>query len=65
MNVWAVVCDAAGAHEAECVYSLWSTPELAGEEKLRLLFAGIQQPGMSRFSVVEVEIDQPRDEWIG
>jgi hypothetical protein len=64
-SVWAVVAGTGGAWEAECVYSLWTTPELAQAEVDRLV-AGQVQCGCNSgsFYVVEVAIDTPADEWI-
>ena len=64
-SVWAVACDTAGAHEAECVYSLWTSEALAHAEVLRLLTKGVQRGCYEGdFYVTEVAVDTPRDTWI-
>ena len=66
MKLWAVTCDAGGAHEASCVYSVWTTPEGAEAERSRLVATqGTGGCYAGDFDVVEITADVSEDEWIG
>lgn len=62
---YCVVAGVKEAHEAECVYSLWSTEEQARSEIERLkaehIPCGVYEGG---WSISAVEVDTPRDWWI-
>lgn len=65
VTLYAVVCDTAGAHEAECVYSIWSSEAQAHAEVLRMLTKGVQRGCYEGdLYVVAVETNTPSDEWI-
>ena len=67
MTVWLVISDQGGAHEASCVYSVWSTKELAEGEIVRLRSIPDFSPGFysgGELSVGEVVVDQPSEEII-
>ena len=66
MTLWAIACDTAGALEAECVYSIWSSLELANQEQRRLSAAFTYGGGCygGQFYVITVEIDRSSDEWL-
>lgn len=64
--VFCVCVDARGAHEAECVYSVWTTQEAADAEAKRLNTSGASlgcYGGMA--FVVSIKLNEPRNEWIG
>lgn len=64
--VWCVVADAGGAHEAECVYSMWSTQDSAEREIVRLVTEGVEIGCYGgRLTVTPVQLDKPSNEWIG
>lgn len=67
MKLYAVMCDAGGAHEAECVYSVWTTRAGAEQEEARLWAANPTGGGCYRgaFYILEIEADHASDEWIG
>lgn len=65
MTVWCVVADTGGAHEAECVYSIWQAKASAEAEMARLIAADVCAGcNGGDFYVAEYELDTPRDEWI-
>ena len=62
---WAIVCDTSSAHEADCVYSVWTTLEGAERELNRLNNSNVQRGCYNGdFHVVEFLGDTSRDEWI-
>lgn len=64
-KVWAVVADGRGAHEAEAIVSLWSTPGAAEAECARVNRLHPDPLGRSPdFFVVELPLDPvtPSDE---
>ena len=64
--VFCIVADTDGAHEADCVYSIWTTAELAQTELARINQAQPIGGGCygGRFHVVTVALDHQSDMWI-
>ena len=64
--VFCIVADTAGAHEAECVYSIWTTAYLAQAELTRIKQTQPTGGGCygGRFHVVTVALDHPSETWI-
>jgi hypothetical protein len=60
------VADTNGAHEAECVYSIWTTKE-AAEREIEILEMNNISAGCygGNFFVKEVEPNKSYDVWIG
>jgi hypothetical protein len=67
MTIWCIVADGAGAPVHDCVCSIWSTRALAESERSRLLAHDISPGGYidAALSVVAVEMNTPRNIWIG
>ena len=64
--LFAIVADTGGAHEAGCVYSLWTSGERAAQELVRLQRDDVPAGCNSgQFHVVTVTIDQSSNDWIG
>lgn len=65
-SLWIVWVDTKGAHEAECVYSIWSTKEGAKAEQARLTSTHIYGGGCygDVFQIAEVALDKPSDTWL-
>ena len=63
--VFAVVADTGGAHEAECIYSVWTTREQAQVEIYRLRTVGVD-PGCydGDWSIAMVPVNCSSDVWI-
>lgn len=59
MTVWLVMQDTAAQIPCAAM-SVWSTPEAAESEVERL-----EASGSDTFFVASVEMNTPRDEWIG
>lgn len=65
-ELFCVVADAGGAHEAECVYSIWETRELAESEVDRLKREDVECGCYGgRWSVIPATLNAPSDTWIG
>jgi hypothetical protein len=71
MNIYCVCVDAAGAHEAECVYSVWTDESAANEEAKRLNALSEQEDAAfslgcygGKAYVTQVKANEPRNEWI-
>jgi len=67
MKLWTIVADTGpnGAHEADCVYSIWTTEEGAKAELQRLTRSKVMAGCYNgQFHVVEVEADMPSNESI-
>lgn len=62
MIIYAVMCDAGGAHETGDVMSLWSSRELAETEITRLRNSEtVTTTHGGDFEVEEAEVDKPSD----
>ncbi len=65
-SLFCIVADTGGAHEAECVYSAWSSKKKAENEIKRLhknnVTAGCYSGG---FYIYEIKLNQSYNEWIG
>lgn len=70
-NVFCVCVDAGGAHEADCVYSLWDNLVEAEQEAKRLNDKSRSDPSFSlgcyggEAYIVTVELNSSRNKWIG
>lgn len=64
-KVWCIVADTNGAHEAECIMSIWTTEAQAEAEGNRLVAENVScgcYDGDVHIS--EVKLDEPSDNWI-
>lgn len=65
-HLWAVVADTGGAHEAECVYSVWTSRSAAEAERVRLVGENVAAGCYGgAFHVVAFNADQSSNEWLG
>ena len=64
-TVWAIMVDTAGAWEADCLYSLWTTSDGAEKERDRLNGGDLSLGCYNgKAHVIEVELDAQNDNYV-